>query len=161
MRLHELFEQDKSDTLMPQNAHEFEQAWAALKQDADDLDDIDFYSNDVIKNDVHAIIRKDGYRMSMGKAESLYRRQLAKKGQPPASQKPAAPPVSKPAPVKPSKEKAKKVKPRAKPQAKPQSSDSDDGAGTKLKGKLGDIKDYLATRIKTGTKFADKYTKGV
>lgn len=158
MRLHELFEQDKSDTLMPQNAHEFEQAWAALKQDADDLDDIDFYSNDVIKNDVHAIIRKDGYRMSLGKAESLYRRQLAKKGQPAAPAAPATAPASKPAPSKSSKEKPAKVKPKAK---KPQSADSDDGTGAKLKGKLGDLQDYLAKRIKTGTKFADKYTKGV
>lgn len=88
MKLHELFEQDQQNIVMPKNSTEFEKAWALLRQEAADLDDIKFYSNDVIKNDVHAIVRKNGYRTSLGKAESLYRRQLGKKSQTPAPQKP-------------------------------------------------------------------------
>lgn len=156
MRLSDLFEQDKSDTLMPQNANEFEHAWAALKREADDFDDIDFYSNDVIKNDVHAILRKDGYRMSLGKAESLYRRQMAKKSQP-APQKPAlAPskPTATPKATKPAPKEPENVKLKGK---------SSDPAKAKLdlelKGKLGKLQKWASDKLSTGAKASDKYTK--
>jgi len=164
MRLHELYEQDQSDTLMPGNSNEFERAWAVLKKEADDPDDIRFYTNDVIKNDVHAIIRKNGYRMSLGSAESKYRKEQSQR-QKPSPQTPA--PTSHPASPKPTKPEKSTAKPgtagkatNGREQIKPLGGkEQGSGLASKIPGKLGDLQKWATSKLKTGADAADKFSK--
>ena len=54
-----------------------------------------------------------------------------------------------------------KAAPKAKPGAAPQSPGTDKELGTQLKGKLGDLQQFVGKSVRRGTKFADKFTKGV
>ena len=168
MRLHELYENStKAASAMPSNAGEFDQLWAQLKSEADDYDDIAFYSSDVIKNGVRDIIARGGWRMSMGRAESEYRKSQDKKRTPPPKQQQPKSPAAAPTP------KATAQKPGAPvTDKKPAGKDKEDiklkGKGSdnsnkmsmpQLKGKAGEVQSWLKKRIGMGTDLADKMSK--
>lgn len=159
MRLHELYENStETASAMPRNAGEFDQQWAKLKSEADDYDDIAFYSSDLIKNGVRDIIARGGWRMSMGRAESEYRKIQDRQRTPPQKQqKPTTPAPAKPAPVKsdePKKSDPEDIKLKSKtpdPSGKP--------LDINLKGKAGEVQSWLKKRIGLGTDLADKFSK--
>lgn len=152
MKLYELYENQKSDAtkMMPTSFQEFEALWDQLKREADDIDDIQFFGDPNIKNSVHQIMQKDGYKMSMSKAIITYSNQKRKQQQK-ADPKPEQPKQ----PVK-----TQEPKQKAPAKDKPGFTGGDVKLGMpQLKGKLGDLQKAVTTRFKKGAKIADKFTK--
>jgi len=74
--------------------------------------------------------------------------------------------VKEPAPAQTAPKKATEPKkatavPKAKPDTAPESPGTDKDLGIELKGKMGDLQQFVGKSVRRGTKFADKFTKGV